>query len=422
MAEFRLRTIMDALPVMIFFVDRDERCRYHNLAFAAWCGRSAADIDGSALSVLVDDATYQDLKSHGMDALLGTETRYEAHWLRPEGGRDVSVKLLPYPVGAQATSGFYVFVTPLTGPRAKPSLEGSVGIGSGPSAAEDASEAVYREAMEQQITIDEDPREYLLRAMEDDQFILYEQKIERLSSEGGPAQLREILLRLREEEDGMLPPGGFLEVAESYDLMPAIDRWVIRKLLKSCASMNSEDRAWRMPLYCVNLSSATLRDRDFPNHVRAQLQHWGIAGRNLCFEINHQDVRDRERDIGLLMEELKPFGCLFTVDSFGICKVSFAPFTRLRFDFIKIDGSIISEILRDKSRARQSEGYCVGMPEGRHPDHCAVSRGRRCARKAKGDRRRLCAGIRHRKTGSPGARGAERESGLCVTPLNTASL
>lgn len=78
---------------MIFFVDRDERCRYHNLAFAAWCGRSAADIDGSALSVLVDDATYQDLKSHGMDALLGTETRYEAHWLRPEGGRDVSVKL-----------------------------------------------------------------------------------------------------------------------------------------------------------------------------------------------------------------------------------------------------------------------------------------------------------------------------------------
>lgn len=330
----------------------------------------------------------------------------------------------PYPVGAQATSGFYVFVTPLTGPRAKPSLEGSVGIGSGPSAAEDASEAVYREAMEQQITIDEDPREYLLRAMEDDQFILYEQKIERLSSEGGPAQLREILLRLREEDDddGMLPPGGFLEVAESYDLMPAIDRWVIRKLLKSCASMNSEDRAWRMPLYCVNLSSATLRDRGFPNHVRAQLQHWGIAGRNLCFEINHQDVRDRERDIGLLMEELKPFGCLFTVDSFGICKVSFAPFTRLRFDFIKIDGSIISEILRDKSRARQSEGYCVGMPEGRHPDHCAVSRGRRCARKAKGDRRRLCAGIRHRKTGSPGARGAERESGLCVTPLNTASL
>ena len=166
------------------------------------------------------------------------------------------------------------------------------------------AKTVYLEAREQELSSDDDAREYLLRAMEEDHFILFEQKIESISSEGTEAQFREILLRLQEEEKNMLPPGGFFEVAEHYDLMPAIDRWVIRKLLKACAAMKREDQAWRMPLYCLNLSSATLRDRTFPNHVRAQLQHWEIAGNRLCLEINHEDLADRESDISVLMEEL----------------------------------------------------------------------------------------------------------------------
>lgn len=332
MAESRFRALLDALPLMLFFVGRDARCGQPNLAFEHWCGRNAADIEGSPLRGLVDDAIYQDLISHGAEALLGNETQYEAHWSGPEGGRQVAVKLLPYPVGAQTTSGFYAFVTPSTVAQAK-----------------DASETVYLEAMEQELSSDDDAREYLLRAMEEDHFILFEQKIEWISSGRTEAHFREILLRLPEEEKNRLPPGGFFEVAEHYDLMPAIDRWVIRKLLKACAAMKRDDQAWRMPLYFLNLSSATLRDRTFPNHVRVQLQNFEIAGNRLCLEINHEDLADRESDISVLMGELRPLGCHFAVDCFGRHKVSFAPFRHLRFDFLKIDGSIIGGILNDDS-------------------------------------------------------------------------
>ena len=97
-ADTRFRTVLDAVPSMVFFVDREERCRFHNDAFEAWCGRTAADIAGFPLKELVDDAVYRDLKKNGMEALVGKATQFEPHW---PGGGSVTVKLLPYPPGAQ---------------------------------------------------------------------------------------------------------------------------------------------------------------------------------------------------------------------------------------------------------------------------------------------------------------------------------
>jgi len=359
MAELRHRTVLDGLPLMVFFVDREERCRHYNRAFQEWCGDGSADLTGVPLKDLFDGDAYAALSSGGREALLGAAVQYEARWPHAEGDRHVFVKLMPYPAGAQTPSGYYAFVTILPAVRspaaglAAPDLAAEI-------APEAASEAVYFDAMEQQLTTDEDPREYLLRALEEDQFILLEQRIEPLTPEGSNTNAREILLRL-EEREGLLPPGRFFEVAERHGLMPAIDRWVIRKLLKSCASMKSADHAWRMPLYCLNVSAATLRDRGFVNHVRAQLQHWDISGNRLCFEINHGALADSQAEVGSLMDQLRPHGCQFTVDGFGSHKVSFAPFKTLRFDFLKIDRSIIDQVLHSESelvRARAIVHAC----------------------------------------------------------------
>lgn len=337
-ADARFRTVLDGMPTITFFIDREERLRFHNAAFEAWRGRSALELAGLALKDVVDSGIYQDLKKHGTEALLGRETQFEALW---GGANPVSVKLMPYPPEAQAPSGYYAFVASAAGQAVAQELEAPPA----PVSPDAASEAAYRNVMEQQLSADGAAREHLLRAIEEDHFLLLEQRIEPLTPEAQP-NLREILLRLQENRERALPPAEFFETAERYELMPAIDRWVIRRLLKSCAAMKEADRAWRMPLYCLNLSSATLRDRGFANHVRAQLQHWDIPGARLCFEINHRTLAEQESDIATLMEQLKPLGCRFTVDNFGSYKVSFAPFRELRFDHLKIDGSIVSEVLR----------------------------------------------------------------------------
>ncbi|MGZ8202102.1 MAG: EAL domain-containing protein [Burkholderiales bacterium] len=357
-AETRFRTVLDASPIIVFYVDREERCRYHNSAFKAWCRQDLADIDGQPLEALLENAIYQDLLVHARQALLGTDSEYDTHWYRPDGGASMNVRLIGYPPGAQHVSGFYAVVTPAalstakTTPSTLEPVQTSVSL-------TDASEAIYREAIEQQLAIDRDPREYLLRAMEEDHFVLLEQKIEPLAQHVIPAQMCEILLRLQGEEHGILPPGRFFEVAENYCLMPAIDRWVVRKLLRSCAAMRTEKPLWRMPLYSINVSSATLRDRGFTRHVQGQLEHWGMQGRHLCFEVSHADLADRAPDIALFMQELRAFGCRFAVDSFGSEKITFAAFKDLRFDFLKIDGSIISRIANDKAELAKTRAIVL---------------------------------------------------------------
>src|SRR5438552_5320458 len=91
------------------------------------------------------------------------------------------------------------------------------------------------------------PAERLHQALEKDEFTLFCQPIAALTgAERYP--MAEILVRLREEERALLPPGEFLPVFEHYRLMPQLDRWVVRTAVKRLA------RGSRIPRFTVNLS------------------------------------------------------------------------------------------------------------------------------------------------------------------------
>ena len=346
--EARFRSVGDALSAMLLFIDRDERCRYHNSAFRHWCGRTFDAIDGSPLHAVVSDEVYQDLKAHSADALAGKEIHYAAAWARPDGGREnLNITLLPYPLGMEKPSGFYALIERTTGTFAAPEAKHDDAFGKA-AAAQESGETVYLDSMAEQFS-GSDPRTQLMRALREDEFILYAQTIEPVVPEADSPRCLEILLRLQEEERQMLPPGGFFPAAEHYGLMGEIDRWVVRNLLKWCADRRLGDRNWRMPLYCVNLSSAGLSDSGFPRYVQNELDRYDIPGNSLCFEIAEPDVINYRGDVQAVMAMLKPLGCRFTADAFGSVRVSFAPFNDLRFDFVKIDGVIIQNILREPS-------------------------------------------------------------------------
>ena len=212
---------------------------------------------------------------------------------------------------------------------------------------QDGGDTVYLQSMVEQLISGSDPRARLVRALEEDQFLLYGQRIEPLAQDVPHSQCVEILLRLQEEERHMLPPGGFFPVAERYDLMRDIDRWVVRNLLKWCAARRRDAAAWRAPLFCVNVCGDTLGDAGFAHYVEAQCERHCTPAGHLCFEIAEPDLLDRHREVRAFMRALKPLGCRFTADAFGSVKVSFAPFGELPFDFAKIDGVIIQNIAHE---------------------------------------------------------------------------
>ena len=140
------------------------------------------------------------------------------------------------------------------------------GGNTGPAQGE-SGQALYLRLMTEQLTGWNDPRAMLERALKENQFLLLAQKILSLHS-GNPDPLcYEVLLRLKQEEDNLLPPGGFLDVAESLGMLAKIDRWVVRAVLAWCAARQKGTPAKPPPMMCVNVSGPALRSSSFLGEI-----------------------------------------------------------------------------------------------------------------------------------------------------------
>jgi len=73
----------------------------------------------------------------------------------------------------------------------------------------------------------------------------------------------------------------------------------------------------------------------------------------LCFEIGEADVIDHHAGVQAFVGALRPLGCRFTLEAFGRIEVSFAPLKDLPFDFLKIDGVLIHNMLTNPADLRK---------------------------------------------------------------------
>lgn len=205
----------------------------------------------------------------------------------------------------------------------------------------------------------DDPAARLKRSLERDELVLYGQPILALH---GPDEfpMAEVLVRLREEEQALLPPGEFFPVFEHFGMMPQLDRWVVRHALARLG------RGSRVARLSINVSAQTLEDDDFVASVAAELTHARVAPGAIVFEVDESDALLRPESSARFAAAAKGIGCGFLIDGFGRRAVSFAPLAKIRADFVKVDGVIVrklasSEIARSKLRAIVRVGQVVGL-------------------------------------------------------------
>ena len=203
-----------------------------------------------------------------------------------------------------------------------------------------------------------EPAERLRIALQKNELTLFCQPIAALE---GPVRfpMAEVLVRLREEEKALLPPGEFLPVFEHYRLMPDLDRWVVRDILRHLAE------GLRIPRFAINLSSQTLEDPEFPKAVALALIEAGVSGNALLFELSESDTLQRLEAAVRLANAVRAVGCAVMVDGFGRRSASFAPLKALRPEFVKVDGVIVRKILsnppsEEKLRAVLRVGEVMG--------------------------------------------------------------
>jgi diguanylate cyclase (GGDEF)-like protein/PAS domain S-box-containing protein len=181
------------------------------------------------------------------------------------------------------------------------------------------------------------------QATEDDRLELFFQPIMPLAGEAGSA-FHELTVRLRDDSGELVAPTEFIPAAERYNVMSAIDRWVVERAI---ALLHERQRAGKaLPLLAVNLSGTSLNDQSFVDFVLQSVGEPAIAAA-LCFEITETAAVTSLSNARFLMGELKARGCKFSLDDFGTGVSSFVYLKSLPVDFLKIDGQFISHITQD---------------------------------------------------------------------------
>ncbi|MHB8453520.1 MAG: EAL domain-containing protein [Acidiferrobacterales bacterium] len=183
----------------------------------------------------------------------------------------------------------------------------------------------------------------LERAMEQNCFRLYCQPVVSVIRDGEPAGYYEILLRLVDDNGALIPPVAFLAAAERYNLMPQIDRWVIRAALGLLRTANTGQRT----LFAINLSGRSLCDDGFLDFVINQFNITGVSPDLICFEIKESTAIANLDKTLRLVRALRGLGCSFALDNFGSGLSSFAYLKNLTMDYVKIDGDFVKDVAHD---------------------------------------------------------------------------
>ncbi|MGB7932673.1 MAG: EAL domain-containing protein [Gammaproteobacteria bacterium] len=188
------------------------------------------------------------------------------------------------------------------------------------------------------------------KVLEESRFRLFFQKIEKLKSVCGESKKLhgEVLLRMLDENNQLIGPASFIPAAERYNLMPAIDRWVVENTFRFL-SRNINTLYNKLDKCCINLSGQSLSDDRLMSFIIEQIYTSKIPGHLLCFEITETAVIANLNTATGMISKLREMGCHFALDDFGVGLSSFAYLSNLAIDYLKVDGSFVKKMMNNRT-------------------------------------------------------------------------
>jgi diguanylate cyclase (GGDEF)-like protein len=209
-----------------------------------------------------------------------------------------------------------------------------------------------RHAVQQRMRVAAELRE----AIETDQLVLHYQPILQLAT--GAVEGVEALVRWQHPERGLVPPGDFISVAEQYELIDPLTRWVLAAATRQAAEW---DRAGLPLLVGVNVSAATLAAGTLVDDVAAALAASGLPPERLVVELTETSVAEDPERAAAQFAALRISGVEVAIDDFGNGFSSLGQLVNIPAGVLKIDRSLVAGATERRSQSAAAIAAVVAL-------------------------------------------------------------
>jgi diguanylate cyclase (GGDEF)-like protein len=160
----------------------------------------------------------------------------------------------------------------------------------------------------------------------------------------------EALVRWNHPGLGQLTPGAFLPAAERTGVIVPLGAWVLDK---ACQQFRQwRDQGVAPPVISVNLSGSQLKlGRDFYHEVQKTLLKWGLAPRDLEFDVPEEVLSDAFGANPDVLQKLHDLGVRIAIDDFGAEYTSIGRLKAYGVKRLKIAPQLIKSMTFDAADA-----------------------------------------------------------------------
>ncbi|OIR17618.1 phytochrome-like protein cph2 [mine drainage metagenome] len=203
------------------------------------------------------------------------------------------------------------------------------------------------DTLKDRIEINRNTRDYtekLRTALEQDRIIPYYHNI--VNCQTGELFACETLARLIEPDGEVISAGVFIEAIEKYGMGRELDRIMINKALQAKRQLMEADSSGIKVF--LNLSAQEIQGRGILGYAEELCNTLEIKPESIVFEILERDAIGDMTNMRKFLTNLRQKGFAFALDDFGSGYNSFHYLRELHFEYVKIDGAFVRNIINSK--------------------------------------------------------------------------
>ena len=178
----------------------------------------------------------------------------------------------------------------------------------------------------------------LKNAIKNDKIVPYFQPI--INNETNKIEKYESLVRLIDTKNRVISPFFFLDVAKQSKHYNQITKIMIKKTFKKIENLDFD--------FSINLTIDDILNNEIKAYINTMLEKHQIGPR-VVFEIVESESIENFQQVSNFILDVKKHGCKIAIDDFGTGYSNFEYLLKLNVDYIKIDGSMIKNIHKDKN-------------------------------------------------------------------------